>query len=128
MNQYRQEWIDALRSGEYSQGRIHLMFVHKDGTGKRSLHCPWGVACEIYHKHHPEVSEWIASTNTAQRKNFAIVINDEEFVSYGYPIRTIYEFFGSTSKEMEIIAEMNDWKDKTFEDIADYIENSPHVE
>ena len=40
-------WVDALRSGEYTQGRTCLKSTNGD-------HCCLGVLCELYDKHNEE--------------------------------------------------------------------------
>jgi hypothetical protein len=39
----KKQWIEALRSGKYRQGRLTLMTEDKDGFA----YCCLGVACEI---------------------------------------------------------------------------------
>lgn len=43
-------WVDALRSGEYTQGRAALKNVSKQGYE----HCCLGVLCELYDKYNEE--------------------------------------------------------------------------
>jgi hypothetical protein len=40
----KQQWVDALRSGEYSQGRYWL----RHGNRENSNHCCLGVLCDLY--------------------------------------------------------------------------------
>jgi hypothetical protein len=42
-----QQWVAALRSKKYKQGRRLLKYKHKDGTTR---HCCLGVLCELYQK------------------------------------------------------------------------------
>jgi hypothetical protein len=44
MNDNTQKLLDALRSGEYEQGRNQLRVEHSDGS---FAHCCLGVACDI---------------------------------------------------------------------------------
>ena len=44
MNEFMQEWVVALRSGEYEQGRGQLAVVNDDG---KVAYCCLGVACEL---------------------------------------------------------------------------------
>jgi hypothetical protein len=39
----KQQWIDALRSGEYQQGRLNLKYDQGEGT----QYCCLGVLCEL---------------------------------------------------------------------------------
>ena len=43
-------WIDALRSGEYTQGKQALKFT----KGGKCYHCCLGVLCELYDKYNEE--------------------------------------------------------------------------
>jgi hypothetical protein len=46
----KQLWIDALRSGQYKQGRGKL----KTETDGVCYYCCLGVLCELYQKEHPQ--------------------------------------------------------------------------
>lgn len=111
----RQELTTALRSGEYRQGNNRLKEIaHLTPT---ELHCPLGVACEIYLKHHPKTSKWSHSDSTIclfQVGNGAIYKNVLP------PI--VREFFGISHYQHERIIQMNDMFRKTFDEIADFIE------
>jgi len=41
----KQLWLEALRSGDYVQGRGQLAYI--DGSGERVAHCCLGVLCEL---------------------------------------------------------------------------------
>jgi len=41
----KQLWLEALRSGDYVQGRGQL--AHIDASGRRVSHCCLGVLCEL---------------------------------------------------------------------------------
>jgi hypothetical protein len=43
------EWVKALRSGKYRQGKKALKFKSKRGVTR---HCCLGVLCELYQKEH----------------------------------------------------------------------------
>lgn len=49
-SEIKQKWIDALRSGEYSQGAKKLR-VEKE-------FCCLGVLCDLYQKEHPNKCSW----------------------------------------------------------------------
>lgn len=51
MNQeVKTKWLEALRSGEYKQGRS---FLHKNGS-----FCCLGVLCDLYAKEKPTHGKW----------------------------------------------------------------------
>ena len=56
----KQLWVDALRSGEYKQGRDALKI--NDGQGER--YCCLGVLCDLYAKEYPK-SEFKPAINLA---------------------------------------------------------------
>jgi len=99
----KQKWIDALRSGEYVQGKYKLRSASE-------YWCCLGVLCDVCGK-----GEWIKG--------------DE--VSHSY----LYEFNGETSTaylpttlglevESTVFTDMNDRQEKTFAEIADWIEQN----
>lgn len=116
----RQKLIDALRSGKYKKG----VYSMKKSTSYFNFdidikHCPLGVACEVYHAENPTKSKWIV--NKPQRIHTFFVgsyINS----SSTFPPGSVIDFFGMTPGDMRIIADLNDYKDATFDDIAEYIE------
>ena len=132
----RQEWIDALRSERYMQGRIHLKYYEDGGDEVYPIYCPWGVACEIYHGYNPKTTEWsepdpyeedVKLYDTGRCHFWVERYNNdldctEKLGCIGLPIEEILDFFGSNNDEMSEIIDMNDWQDKTFEEIAEYIE------
>lgn len=50
MNDNAKRWVEALRSGEYRQTREVLRDEHG--------FCCLGVACDLYAKEHPDISQW----------------------------------------------------------------------
>ena len=59
LNKNAQAWVDALRSGDYEQGRNSLHTVEAD----YSRHCCLGVACDLFAIAHPEVRGWEIISN-----------------------------------------------------------------
>ncbi len=43
--EFKKKWVDALRSGEYQQGKGYLMY--RGGSNKKDEYCCLGVACVI---------------------------------------------------------------------------------
>lgn len=100
----QQEWLDALRSGEYKQGQELL--VQDDPNGPGDLYCCLGV---------------LASINNA--------LEDENFVNGNSELReVVYRKYNIPS--LTVIG-MNDGEfdegrytnTKSFNEIADYLEN-----
>lgn len=111
----RKEWIDALRSDDFIPAFHRLKRIGMAGT----YHCPWGIACEIYHKHNISSSSWTEREQGVQ--NFMIE-NDFNEDNDSYPPSEVLEFFGSYGDEMSDIMGMNDEDEKPFGEIADFIE------
>lgn len=50
INEYKrriQLWVDALRSGNYTQAFGKLKVISREGLGEQDGHCCLGVACEV---------------------------------------------------------------------------------
>lgn len=102
----RADWIAALRSGEYEQGRGNL--IRKDG--EKSLYCCLGVAGRL------------------------IGITDKELIEGDSdPYRTIKEAYGlhadlghpKNKDDFTPLYILNDSYKKTFTEIANVIEQNP---
>lgn len=52
----KRRWVEALRSGEFEQGRERLLTVGRKGEPDRF--CCLGVLCELYLDDHPEHPGW----------------------------------------------------------------------
>lgn len=90
----KQPWIDALRSGKFKQTKNNL----KDGTG----HCCLGVLCELSPEKFKE----------SLKDGFF----EEELIDFIY-------WSGMSMAMMDVLAQKND-SGKTFDEIADYIEEN----
>ena len=55
LNPNAQKWVDALRSGKYTQGQNRL----RSDDGK---FCCLGVACDLYVQENPTLAEWCGGT------------------------------------------------------------------
>lgn len=99
--EFKAKWVAALRSGEYKQGRMSLR--NRDG------YCCLGVACLVAGVDDTEIEEYdefIVSRHAARRPVLHPLMGDGE-----YPIPAN-------------LSKMNDSENKTFIDIADYIEQN----
>jgi len=103
-----QQWVAALRSGEYLQGRGKLERVEEDGT---SYFCCLGVLCKL--------AEQAGIVN----RRAAI---DQGIVWFSYsdsmPPSEVYIWSGLSYVRAVKYAHMNDSDHKTFNEIADAVE------
>ncbi len=123
-------WVDALRSGEYQQGRDYLMMTTPDGIE----YCCLGVLTELYNKLFP------GNLSYEKLENGAIQVRDE-MNKYGlftqktnsYLIEPVLNWAGLNSCNPTVntqggtgisLAGLNDDKKLTFDEIADCIDNS----
>lgn len=101
-NKFRKQWVDALRSGDYNQGRNYLC-VRSRQHGDRF--CCLGVAADVK-----------GVLNPGGEVSFA----------YGggchYLPSPVLKRLGLTSEAQKVLADMND-NSKTFAEIADAIES-----
>lgn len=112
----KQRWVEALRSGEYVQGKAYLEHF----VGQQQLNCCLGVLCNLTSMKKDKTE------NTGQ--------------CYSGPTHSIFEYDGNTSigtPTVEMISSwnipqdivyelvsMNDNQGKNFFEIADYIEDT----
>ena len=113
--EYRKELVDALRSGEYRQGKFRLKEVAY--ITPTTLHCPLGIACEVYQKHHIRTSKWVQWNDTV----WGFLVDGCPIMKNVLPYK-VRDFFGISSYQIERIIQMNDSFRKTFDEIADFIE------
>jgi hypothetical protein len=136
MNQeIKTKWINALRSGDYEQGQGAL----KNPDGQ---YCCLGVLCDLYDKHRMEEfgakSSW--TVDTVSLNEYISVLGDRSEV--GVPPNAVVDWAGLSDNNPDIlidfedevgdsrppcswtfaIAELNDDKGFTFNELADLIE------
>lgn len=107
--EFKQAWLDALRSGEYEQGVGALKQHNWDSDTIR--HCCLGVACEVAKKMGLELDEHVDSQGVFffNGNEGSLPLKVREFAGIGHD---------DTTSEL---VRMNDhWSD--FPTIADYIE------
>lgn len=97
-------WIEALRSGEYKQAKERL----KSQSGE---FCCLGVLCDLATK--DGGPQW-------EKDDYGVWIYAGECICD--PPDYITEYLGITSKERLCLILMNDDENKSFKQIADYIE------
>lgn len=98
----KEEWIPALRSGKYAQG-----------TGKlrdtENLYCCLGVACDLLTK---PLNIEVGKTTYSYHYN----------EMYEYLPTCIKDYLGLDSAVEEKLVILNDEENKSFSEIADYLE------
>ena len=111
---FKKEWVAALRSGEYKQGYGEL----KNNTGE---YCCLGVACDLL------VKKGLAKEQTSNGLNVYALSNDND-LDWSVLPKSIANYLG-LSKDPDIIVDgeahcisgVND-EGKTFSEIATLIE------
>jgi hypothetical protein len=108
-----QMWIDALRSGKYSQGREYLWKA--DDAGKK-CYCALGVLLQI-----------VAPENLRlQPFSYNPKFSNSATISLKFKIDMGLNWLPDPSDEINDFADhiinMNDAQEKTFDEIADHIE------
>ena len=101
----KEEWIAALRSGEYRQGQ-RALHNRQDNS-----FCCLGVLCEI--------SEMPKNAD----ENFTSYVFPDNAQSFLLPSAGLYNYLG-LPYYFNSVANMND-NDKSFNEIADWLERQP---
>lgn len=121
------EWVAALRSGFYVQGRGTLRKVTPDGVTR---HCCLGVLCDIS----PEVGEW--SGESGRHDDLAAAVEEFRTFEGGLLVGDLSEYasdFGLHDHDQNVLTGMNDGKQRagvlvvrahSFTEIADWIEEN----
>lgn len=102
--EFVKEWVEALRSDKYIQGRHQL----KDGN----CYCCLGVAVAI----HPECNISDVWLEPKERNQFTSAFDDE------FPCEKVMQDIGIPMSEAYEIAKLNDVQCLDFSEIADYLE------
>lgn len=100
--EFKAKWIAALRSGEYSQGRFRLF--------KGDDYCCLGVGCVVAGIYPKTLDE-----------------NNDEYIKTrhadAFPVLSpLIHIEGNRERPSAVLAKMNDSQNKTFLQIADFIE------
>jgi hypothetical protein len=99
----KKKWVEALRSGEYEQGRDDLRT--EDGS-----YCCLGVLCDLHSKESGQLWQ-----DAIYRTGFSYLDSST------YSPYEVNQWAGLKAKESLKLAEMND-AGAPFDEIADYIE------
>lgn len=129
MSEYKDRWIAALRSGEYTQGRHRLCVDDGDGDGR--AYCCLGVLAEMDGKLEHAGEEYgtegeviygvfVRSDDNREGMDASMYWGREDYllnVRVPDPIGPPRRYSALAS----VVARMND-RGSTFEQIADYLE------
>ncbi len=100
--QIKQLWVDALRSGDYKQGRLAL-------RTEDDRFCVMGVLCNIHAQHYPKIAA------TCKVKG--------EYLEFCEAApKLVIEWAQLTKGEAYGLVYKNDTNMQTFEQLANYIE------
>lgn len=110
---YRSQYIEALRSGEYTQARARLKT--EDGC-----FCAMGLACELYRKAHPDYHWAKYDLNGTAWTSVFVAADDTQF-EYDAP-HEVLSYFGLTNAEAKSIIDLNDQMHASFEQIAKFLD------
>lgn len=116
----KQKWLDALRSGDYEQGKFWL----RCGNKEDSNFCCLGVLCDIYSREHDEQWKFPEDSKNFDATEYAAEAFSFEGESELLP-NSVAEWAGFVvavdERPIRNLADLND-KGKTFEEIANVIE------
>jgi len=107
------EWLKALRSGDYKQGRGSLCNKNK--------YCCLGVLCEI-----AKIPKSVVSSKVLKADIFEYE-GETGYLPHTLVIKLGISKFGSIGNTSYSLAALNDEFGSTFELIADVIESYPHL-
>lgn len=110
------KWVEALRSGKYKQGKRALRQI-TDAEGE--CFCSLGVLCDVSEK-----GEWRPSEFDKNFFKFVSTHGDghTEVESGGFVHGMLRRECGLDYGAETDVIEMNDWQERSFAEIADYIE------
>lgn len=105
------KWIDALRSGDYKQGRGAL-------CSDKNKYCCLGVACELLPKKFKGI--WIEDK---EDNSWNLTINGDEDAHFGGDLpNEILNYIGINCYIQNDLINLNDLNKLSFKQIAKYIE------
>lgn len=112
----KKRWVDALRSGEYKQGRGALCYEEESSDGESSefYFCCLGVLIDV---------ELYGDWETREVLNFS---EKKTLWTFNENILTLGESqgrrFGLTNDQEDYLTQLNDYISKSFDYIADWID------
>lgn len=121
------EWIRRLRSGEYEQGQGALRKRSRFGEDAPDAFCCIGVACEVAVDSGRLLRFVLPDWNRAYEYGEKNNTSGNERSAIGWPL-SLQSWLGQESKMhpsilSSVLVRMNDGDDKSFIDIANYLEH-----
>lgn len=103
---YKEKWLEALRSGKYEQGQRCL-------KTNDNRFCCLGVLCDVVRKTH-------------KKKGFTWKNNKflGDSMGLSHEVGDLIGYYTGNYVAQGILMDMNDRHDKSFKQIADYIEKN----
>lgn len=109
--QVKQRWLNALRGGDYKQGRYTLR--RPGNTVSEDTYCCLGVLCDVV-----DSSRWISQSWDGEPSPFAYGHSGNSH-SLDDEAMTIA---GVNDDDVEILMNLNDFQLRSFGEIANYVE------
>lgn len=107
----RAQWITALESGNYKQGRDYLRQRNVKG---RLEYCCLGVLCNL-----TGTQKWERDRSWGDREAYSYADGTD-----GRPPENISKLVGLETKQIDILVELNDQYHLSFKEIADRLRNN----
>ncbi len=116
-----ENWIVALRSGKYSQGKVYLCSITKDMKSiEHKSYCCLGVACETL-----EIRGSPIDHNGYNVLDYSPKSDHKSVSDLPYQARDMLGLRDTMGIcNCEALYRMNDFGNKTFNEIADFIEKN----
>lgn len=115
----RKLWIDALRSGDYTQGKGALCWQ----TGEGELHCCLGVLCEVFIKAGGALTKESTLDGKTRYDNLSGGVPDKVIEWVGFKSSKFNDDARHTYDNHLGLADMNDYAGLDFNGIANIIEH-----
>lgn len=114
----KRRWVEALRSGEYRQGRMALQ--------SGGEYCCIGVLCDVY-----DDSKWVdppAHYRGEDRRAYGTTANVGNLQVGGLDAAMGIDFEVEGGHVLDVLADLNDYGGASFTQIADWIEENVPAE
>lgn len=125
----KNKWVAALRSGKYEQGKGFLRRLDEKDSNKEKF-CCLGVLCDVFDpelwdrdaESTEEFSSFMFKEPISTANIFYFMKEGSEVLSYD--LAKSFGFHEGALSIQDILTEMNDRDNKSFSEIADWIEEN----